>query len=85
MLGRDVPKAWLPAATRAAVAQLDQRSGAARHRAALQLAERLASDDVPVVSYGAPRIGLLLQPKLGCRRLDAFDDELDLTALCLTR
>jgi ABC-type transport system substrate-binding protein len=85
MLGRDVPKSWLPAATRAAVAQLDWRSGRARNRAALELARRLASDDVPVVSYGAPRIGLLLRPKLGCRRLDAFDDELDLTALCLTR
>jgi hypothetical protein len=32
----------------------------------------------------APQVGLLLRPQFGCRRLDAFDFELDLTTLCLT-
>jgi ABC-type transport system substrate-binding protein len=84
MLGHDVPRSWMPAATLAAVAGLDRLSGHARDGAAVRLARRLAKNDVPVVSYGEPHIGLLLRPKLGCRRFDAFDFELDLSALCLT-
>ena len=84
ILGRDVPQAWVPAASRAAVTRLNQLSGRERYRAAIRLARRLVRSDVPVASYGAPRIGLLLRQKLGCRRWDAFDLELDLSALCLT-
>jgi ABC-type transport system substrate-binding protein len=84
MLGHDVPRSWVPASTRTAVARLNRLSGRERYVAAMELARRLAKNEVPVVSYGAPRIGLLLSPKLGCRRWDAFDFELDLSALCLT-
>jgi DNA-binding SARP family transcriptional activator/streptogramin lyase len=84
MLGHDVPQSWVPAATSAAVTGLDRLSGRERSRAAVKLARRLATNDVPVVAYGIPRIGLLLRPKLGCRRWDAFDFELDLSVLCLT-
>ena len=83
MLGHDVPQSWLPAATRTAVSGLNRLSGRARYHAAVKLARRLATSDVPVAAYGAPHIGLLLGPKLGCRRRDAFDFELDLSALCL--
>jgi hypothetical protein len=83
MLGHDVPQSWLPAYSRAAVAKLNRLSGRVRYRAAVELARRLATSDVPVVSFGAPKIGMLLSPKLGCRRSDAFDFELDLGALCL--
>jgi len=85
LLGGDVPAAWLPATTRSAVARLNRLSGPARDRAAVLLARRLASDDIPVIPYGTPRIGQLLGPQLGCRRRDAFDAELDLTTLCLTK
>ncbi len=85
MLGRDVPRSWAPAATLTAVDGLDRLAGRARYRAAVQLARRIARADVPVVPYGVPHIGLLLRPQLGCRRLDAFDFELDLANLCLTR
>jgi DNA-binding SARP family transcriptional activator/streptogramin lyase len=84
MLGHDVPRSWLPAASRAAVSRLNRLSGRGRYRAAVKLARRLVRSDVPVASYGAPHIGLLLRPKLGCRHWDAFDFELDLSALCLT-
>ncbi len=83
MLGHDVPQSWLPASSRAAVARLNGLAGRERYRAAVELARRLATDDVPVVSYGAPKIGMLLSPKLGCRGRDAFDLELDLSELCL--
>jgi hypothetical protein len=53
--------------------------------AAVLLARRLASEDIPVIPYGTPQIGELLGPKLGCRSWDAFDAELDLTTLCLTK
>jgi hypothetical protein len=84
MLGQDVPRPWIPAATVTAVDRLDRLAGRARDRAAVQRARRIAATDVPVVPYGAPHIGLLLRPQLGCRRVDAFDLELDLTTLCLT-
>jgi hypothetical protein len=84
MLGHDVPRSWLSAASRAAVTRLSRLSGRERYAAAVELARRLVTSDVPVASYGAPHIGLLLRPKLGCRRWDAFDFELDLSALCLT-
>jgi DNA-binding SARP family transcriptional activator len=83
MLGHDVPRSWLPASTRTAVAALDRLSGRERSRSAVRLAQRLARGDAPVVAYGAPQIGLLVRAKLGCRRLDAFDFELDLSSLCL--
>jgi len=84
MLGHDVPQSWVPAATFAAVKRVDRLSGRERSRAAVKLARQLTTNDVPAVAYGAPRIGLLLRPKLGCRHWDAFDFELDLSTLCLT-
>ena len=84
MFAHDVPRSWVPVATLAAVDRLDRLAGRARDRAAVQLARRIARNDVPIVPYGAPHIGLLLRPQLGCRRVDAFDFELDLTTLCLT-
>jgi hypothetical protein len=84
MLGHDVPRSWLPAATLTAVHRVDRLDGSRRLTAAAALARRLARDDVPVVPYGTPHIGLLLRPQLGCRRVDAFTFELDLAGLCLT-
>jgi len=71
-------------ATLTAVEGLDRLAGRARDLAAVQLARRIAENDVPIVPYGAPHIGLLLGPQLGCRRFDAYNFALDLTTLCLT-
>jgi ABC-type oligopeptide transport system substrate-binding subunit len=83
MLGNDVPAAWLPASNRAAVDRLVGLTGAARDRAALVLAARLETRDVPVVAYGTPTIGAALGPRLRCRIWNGVDPGLDLAALCL--
>lgn len=85
MLGHDVPSAWLAPATRAAINRLSRLTGAARDRAAVQLATRLARRDVPVVPYGTPTIGAVLGSGLGCRVWNGVDAGLDLAALCLDR
>jgi ABC-type transport system substrate-binding protein len=83
MLGTDVPAAWLPAATLAAVHRLARLNGEVRDRAAAALAVRLATRDVPVVPYGTPMIGAVLGPRLGCRVWNGVDSWLDIAALCL--
>jgi hypothetical protein len=84
MLSHDVPAHWLSNATRAAVERLDLMTGAARDRAALALADRLAGADVPVVAFGVQELGVVLGRRLGCRVWNGVDAGLDLAALCLT-
>ena len=84
MLGADVPAAWLPAGVRSTVDRLAHLSGAARDHAAVILAARLATRDLPVVAYGTPTVGAVLGPRLGCRTWNGVDPGLDLAALCLT-
>src|SRR5215204_1595133 len=83
MLGYDVPRAWLPRSTQAAIARLDTLSGRRREGAALRLAQHLQRSDVPVIAYGADAIGTLLGRRLGCRTWSGIDAGLDLAALCL--
>jgi len=83
MLGHDVPASWLPPTTRAAVARLGLRTGAARDRAAVVLAARLETRDVPVVAFGTQELGVVLGRSLGCRVWNGVDAGLDLAALCL--
>jgi DNA-binding SARP family transcriptional activator/ABC-type oligopeptide transport system substrate-binding subunit/streptogramin lyase len=83
MLGRDVPEAWLPAATRAAVHRLTSLTGSARDRAARALAARIDARDSAVVPYGARELGTLSGPRLGCRIWNGVDPALDLAALCV--
>jgi peptide/nickel transport system substrate-binding protein len=84
MLGKDVPAAWLPAPTRAAVDRLAHLDGAARDRAALTLAAHLVTQDVPVVAFGTKALGTVVGPRLGCRVWNGVDSGLDLAALCLS-
>jgi hypothetical protein len=84
MLGKDVPAAWLPPPTRTAVGRLAHLTGAARDRAALDLAAHLASRDVPVVVFGTKSLGIVVGPRLGCRVWNGVDSGLDLAALCLS-
>ena len=83
MLGKDVPGAWLPASTRTSVARLARLTGGARDRAAVDVADRLAARDVPVVAFGTQALGTVLAPRLGCRVWNGVDTGLDLAALCL--
>ena len=85
MLGHDVPAAWLPPSVHAQVARLGRLRGPARDRAAVRLASRLATREVPVVAYGTPTIGAVLGDRLGCRVWNGVDAGLDLAALCLKR
>ena len=59
-------------------------TGTARDRAAVALASRLATRDVPVVAFGTEELGVVLGPRLGCRVWNGVDAGLDLAALCLT-
>jgi DNA-binding SARP family transcriptional activator/ABC-type transport system substrate-binding protein len=83
MLGRDVPAAWLPTSTRTSVARLRALTGKARDNAAQALAFRLATRDVPVIVYGAPAVGTVVGPRLGCRIWNGVDEGFDLAGLCL--
>ena len=83
MLGYDVPRAWLPPSTQAAIARLDTLSGRRREEAARRLAQHLQRSDVPVIAYGADAIGTLLGPRLACRTWNGIDAGPDLAALCL--
>ena len=85
MLGHDVPAAWLPQSVHGQIARLARLRGPARDRAAVRLASRLATREVPVVAYGTPTIGALLGNRLGCRIWNGVDAGLDLAALCLER
>ncbi len=83
MLGRDVPSDWLPASVSIAVEHLAGLTGAARDHAALALADRLATQDVPVIAYATQTRGAVVGPRLGCRIWNGTDEGLDLAALCL--
>jgi len=85
MLGHDVPAAWVSPSVHRQVARLARLRGPARDRAAVRLASRLATREVPVVAYGTPTIGALLGDRLGCRVWNGVDAGLDLAALCLKR
>jgi hypothetical protein len=82
MFGRDVPRAWLPAATRSGVRRLSKLAGGARDAAAVKLAASIETDDVPVVAIGHPVIGQLFSPRLGCRVFPGSQFGVDLAALC---
>lgn len=83
MLGKDVPNAWLPLSTRLAVDRLASMTGAARDRAALSLAERLAAGDSSIIAYGTPTLGAVLGRRLSCRVWNGVDQGLDLAAICV--
>jgi DNA-binding SARP family transcriptional activator/DNA-binding beta-propeller fold protein YncE len=83
MLDRDVPAAWLPPSTRTSVARLRALTGTARDDAAQALAFRLTTRDVPVIAYGAPTVGTVVGPRLGCRIWNGVDQGFDLAGLCL--
>ena len=83
MLGKDIPRAWLPAETDAALSRLAKLRGRVRDGAAIALAGRLERRDVPVMAYGHPVIGELYSSRVGCRVRPGYAYGLELAALCV--
>jgi hypothetical protein len=54
-----------------------------RQAPAAALADRLATDDVPVAAVGISVIGEFFSPRLGCLTFPSFGYGVDLAALCL--
>jgi serine/threonine protein kinase/DNA-binding SARP family transcriptional activator/ABC-type transport system substrate-binding protein len=82
MLLQDMPRSWLPDGVARQVERLSKLNEAER-RAAVALADRLATRDVPVAADLTPAIPALLGPRLGCRVFPPLGYGIDIAALCL--
>jgi class 3 adenylate cyclase/ABC-type transport system substrate-binding protein len=82
MLLHDVPEGWLPAGIREEVERVNGLEGRARFDAAIRLARRLQTKDVPLVAVGTTNLGTVIGPRLGCRVFPPFGFGVDLAALC---
>jgi ABC-type oligopeptide transport system substrate-binding subunit len=79
----DIPSGWVPAGVRARVEGLADMSGNRRQAAAGSVADRLATEEVPVAAYGTPQTSQFISPRIGCRVLSPFANGLDLAAACI--
>ncbi|MGA9161280.1 MAG: ABC transporter substrate-binding protein, partial [Actinomycetota bacterium] len=77
-----VPPGWLPEGVAEQVEGLFELTGAEQRSATVALADRLATDEVPVAAdlYGV--VPTLLSPNLRCRVFPPFGYGIDLAALC---
>jgi ABC-type transport system substrate-binding protein/class 3 adenylate cyclase len=82
MLLYQTPRSWLPEGVAERVKELSGLAGAKRRLAATALADRLATDEVPVAVDLSGTIPTLLSPNLGCRVFPPFGFGVDLAALC---
>jgi hypothetical protein len=83
MLLQSMPASWLPAGVQTDVERIAGMSGPDREAAAIALADRLATNDVPLAAVGTAHVGTVLGPRLGCRVFPPFGYGVDLAALCL--
>jgi class 3 adenylate cyclase/ABC-type transport system substrate-binding protein len=83
MLLRDVPTTWLPPGVREEVERVDDLTGQPRQDAAVRLAHRLETEEVPLIAVGVARFGTVIGPRLDCRVFPPFGYGVDLAALCL--
>jgi hypothetical protein len=83
MLVEDVPRSWSSTALRLEVERLSARTGDRLHAATGALADRLATNEVPVAAYSVAQIPTFLSPRLGCRVFAPLAFGIDLAALCL--
>ena len=81
----DSPRTWFPERVERQVEALSELSGAKRRSAAVALADRLASVEVPVAVDFTGVTPTLLSPSLGCREFPPFGFGVDLAALCPSR
>jgi DNA-binding SARP family transcriptional activator/ABC-type transport system substrate-binding protein len=78
----DIPSGWVPPSVRARVRRVARIGGDRRQAAAASLADRLATEGVPVAAYATPQISQFMGPRIGCRVFTAFANGLDLAAAC---
>jgi ABC-type oligopeptide transport system substrate-binding subunit len=78
-----IPHGWLPPGVEKKIEGLANLSGDARQMAAGQVADELATDEVPVAAYGVPQTSQFVGPGVGCQLFTSFGHGLDLAALCL--
>jgi serine/threonine-protein kinase len=84
MLSFGTPSSWLPEGVAERVEDLSGLTGTERWSAAVALADRLASDDVPIAAVLWGATPALLSPSLGCRVFPPFGFGVDLAGLCPT-
>jgi ABC-type transport system substrate-binding protein len=82
MLTETMPATWLPPGVQAEVEDVLGLDGPERVARAAALADRLGTEEVPVVAVGVGVIGEFLSPRLGCRVFPPFGYGVDLAALC---
>jgi hypothetical protein len=80
-----IPYGWLPPGVQKQIEGLAHLSGDARQAAAGRVADELATDEVPVATYGVPQTSQFVGPGIGCRLFTSFGYGLDLAATCLNR
>jgi DNA-binding SARP family transcriptional activator/ABC-type transport system substrate-binding protein len=78
-----IPSGWAPAGVRARVEGAAGMSGDERQAAAASLADRLATEEVPVAAYATPQTTQFIAPRIGCRVFSPFANGLDLAAACI--
>ncbi len=82
LLSFAVPRSWLPEGVPEQVAALGGLTGPERRSAAVALADRLATDEVPIAVDLFGAIPFLLSSSLGCRGFPPLGYGVDLAALC---
>jgi DNA-binding SARP family transcriptional activator/ABC-type transport system substrate-binding protein/outer membrane protein assembly factor BamB len=83
MLLQQMPRSWLPKGVASQVEGLSRLDGVERRSAAVALADRLATNEVPVAAAATPVVPVLLGPRLGCPVFSPWGFGIDLAALCL--
>jgi ABC-type oligopeptide transport system substrate-binding subunit len=81
-LTQGMPESWLPPGVARAVRRLDRLRAPERDAAAQRLAGRLATDQIPVVAFGAGSAPSYLSPRLGCQVFPPYGFGVDFAALC---
>jgi DNA-binding SARP family transcriptional activator/ABC-type transport system substrate-binding protein len=80
---KDIPSGWLPDGVRDKIRRVARLSGDRRQVAAAALADRLATNEVPVAAFAIPQFNQFIGPRVGCRAFTPFGYGLDLAAICV--
>ncbi len=82
MLG-DIPSSWIPAGVRAKIQHVATLSGDPRQAAAAALADRLATEELPVAAYGTPQTSQIVGPRVTSdARSSHRSDSASISRLC---
>lgn len=81
----DLPRVWVSPSVIGAVEKLPAIAGSRRRREANALADRLATQEVPIAAVGVSQVGGYFSPAMGCRIFPPLGYGIDLAALCLPK